>query len=224
MANLKNEVDLTHTEENYLKTMYALGGHQAFFTNQELAQAIGIKASSVTDMLKKMCTKKWVQYTPYKGAMLTILGKKYAVQVIRKHRLWETFLHTKLGFKWDEVHSIAEQLEHINNTELIDRLDAYLGNPSTDPHGDTIPSKEGTFKKEKMQPLVQGQVGVMYTVKAVHSHEQGMLQLLSYYHIALESTLTIKQQFEYDHSLEVLVNGNHLHVLPKAIISHIMVA
>src|SRR6187399_1233365 len=127
---------LSLTEENYLKAIYHLsdGGSKAVLTN-ELAEAMNTKAASVTDMIKKLSQKQLITYEKYYGVNVTGTGKAEALQVIRKHRLWETFLVQKLAFSWDEVHEVAEQLEHIHSIPLIDKLDEFLGFPKTDPHG-----------------------------------------------------------------------------------------
>src|SRR5262245_38075112 len=134
----------TFTEENYLKAIYHLsdGGVKAVFTN-DLAEAMQTKAASVTDMIKKMSARELVHYERYYGVKITNKGKLKALQIIRKHRLWETFLVQKLGFAWDEVHEVAEQLEHIQSEGLINKLDEYLGFPKADPHGDPIPDQNG---------------------------------------------------------------------------------
>ena len=141
------KVMLSLTEENYLKAIYHLsdGGSKAVLTN-ELAEAMSTKAASVTDMIKKLSAKEVITYEKYYGVNITAQGKNEALMVIRKHRLWETFLVDKLGFAWDEVHDVAEQLEHINSPRLIEKLDEFLGYPKVDPHGDPIPDNKGKIK------------------------------------------------------------------------------
>ena len=142
--------NLTHSEENYLKEIFHLveKSKERVSTNS-LAEKLNTKASSITDMVKKLADKKLLSYTKYKGCDLSADGKKIALQIIRKHRLWETFLVNKLNFGWEEVHDVAEQLEHIHSVKLIDQLDELLGYPKFDPHGDPIPDKEGKITPHK---------------------------------------------------------------------------
>jgi DtxR family Mn-dependent transcriptional regulator len=136
----------TFTEENYLKTIYHCSLNAGCASTNQIAAATHTRAASVTDMLKKLADKKLINYTKYQGVTLTRDGEKIALGIIRKHRLWEYFLVEKLHFKWDEVHEVAEELEHISSTELVDRLDKFMEYPKYDPHGDPIPDSEGQFK------------------------------------------------------------------------------
>src|SRR5688500_9813021 len=141
-------------EENYLKAIYKLSEEtpENVFTN-DIAALLNTKAASVTDMLQKLSDKKMIRYKKYQGVSLTLSGRKIALTIIRKHRLWELFLATKLGFKWDEVHEVAEQLEHIHSEKLVQHLDQYLGKPKFDPHGDPIPDEKGNIHSHKAFPL-----------------------------------------------------------------------
>src|ERR1700759_1428986 len=143
----------TLAEENYLKSIYHLALNSESVSTNQLAALLNTKASSVTDMLKKLSEKELINYTPYQGVSLTADGEKIAVNIIRKHRLWEYFLVEKLDFKWDEVHEMAEELEHISSTELIDRLDKFMEYPKYDPHGDPIPDASGKFKRQELKPV-----------------------------------------------------------------------
>ena len=145
---------LSFTEENYLKTIYRLseGGLKAVLTN-EIAESMSTKAASVTDMNKNLSNKNLISYEKYYGARNTRQGKSAALAIIRKHRLWETFLVEKLHFSWDEVHDVAEQLEHIQSPLLIEKLDEFLGYPTADPHGHPIPDKDGKIKELRLLPL-----------------------------------------------------------------------
>src|SRR5476651_1570226 len=136
----------TFTEENYLKTIYHCSLLADSVSTNQLAAAVNTRAASVTDMLKKLADKKLINYTKYQGVTLTADGEKIALGIIRKHRLWEYFLVEKLDFKWDEVHEMAEELEHISSTELVNRLDKFMEYPKYDPHGDPIPGSNGQFK------------------------------------------------------------------------------
>ena len=160
---------MTFSEENYLKAIY----HLTNVTNKEvstnaIAETIETKASSVTDMLKKLAEKDLVNYKKYQGVSLTDKGKLTAKMIVRKHRLWEVFLVDKLNFAWDEVHDIAEQLEHIKSEQLINKLDDFLGNPTEDPHGDPIPNAKGqmiAIEKQLLSELAENQIGICVGVK-----------------------------------------------------------
>ena len=170
---------LSLTEENYLKAIYHLsdGGSKAVLTN-ELAEAMNTKAASATDMIKKLSAKEFISYEKYYGVNVTHKGKVEALMVIRKHRLWETFLVDKLGFNWDEVHEVAEQLEHINSSRLIEKLDEFLGYPKVDPHGDPIPDNKGKIKAQPQLPLDQLKKGYLGKIAAVKDSDSNLLKYL----------------------------------------------
>src|SRR6476620_10565441 len=139
---------MTFSEENYLKTIYHITSSSgAEVSTNAIAEKMETKASSVTDMLKKLADKDLVHYKKYQGVSLTDKGLHSAKMIVRKHRLWEIFLVEKLAFSWDEVHDIAEQLEHIKSEQLVNKLDAFLNFPTEDPHGDPIPNAEGNIIK-----------------------------------------------------------------------------
>src|SRR3984885_5178673 len=143
----------TFTEENYLKAIYHLSHESGSVSTNQIAAALNTKAASVTDMLKKLADKALINYEKYQGVTLTSAGQKIALHIIRKHRLWEYFLVEKLNFKWDEVHEMAEEMEHISSVELIDRLDKFMDYPKHDPHGDPIPDSDGKFKVHDLKPV-----------------------------------------------------------------------
>src|ERR1700743_3996404 len=143
----------TFTEENYLKAIYHLSLQSGSVSTNQIAASLNTGAASVTDMLKKLADKELINYTRYQGVNLTPTGENIAIHIIRKHRLWEYFLVEKLNFKWDEVHEMAEELEHISSTELIDRLDQFMGYPKYDPHGDPIPDSNGNFTAKYLNPF-----------------------------------------------------------------------
>src|SRR3954470_9681053 len=167
---------LSLTEENYLKAVYHLsqGGSKSVTTN-ELAEEMKTKAASVTDMIKKLSAKDLVNHERYYGVTITTKGRLRALQVIRKHRLWETFLVQKLSFTWDEVHEVAEQLEHIQSAHLIDKLNAFLGFPKMDPHGEPIPDNKGKIKIQPQIPLDQIQIGYQGSIIAVRDSDPNLL-------------------------------------------------
>ena len=198
---------LSFTEENYLKAIYRLseGGQKAVSTN-EIAESMSTKAASVTDMIKKLSNKNVVSYEKYYGARITKQGKSQALSVIRKHRLWETFLVEKLHFSWDEVHEVAEQLEHIQSPLLIEKLDEFLGYPTADPHGHPIPDKDGKVQDLRLIPLSDSVVGKKPVVRSVKDGSPPFLQYLSKIGIYIGAKITILDKIEFDGSLEVLID------------------
>ena len=155
---------MTFSEENYLKTIYHLTNavDSEVCSTNAIAEKMDTKASSVTDMLKKLAEKDLIHYIKYQGVSLTDQGKLAAKMIVRKHRLWEVFLVEKLNFSWDEVHDIAEQLEHIKSEQLINRLDDFLGNPTEDPHGDPIPNEKGVIQKVNKLLLSEAETENLY--------------------------------------------------------------
>lgn len=199
---------MTFSEENYLKTIY----HITVVSNSEvstnaIAEMMETKASSVTDMIKKLAEKDLVNYKKYQGVSLTDKGKLAAKMIVRKHRLWEVFLVEKLDFSWDEVHDIAEQLEHIKSEKLINKLDNFLGNPTTDPHGDPIPNAEGQIlkiEKQLLSELSASQKGICVGVKDTSSE---FLKYLDKQKIALGSKIEILSKESFDLSFKINVDG-----------------
>ena len=204
---------MTHSEENYIKAIFHLNdGDGTLVSTNALAEEMSTKPSSVTDMAKKLSEKGLVSYVRYKGVGLTDEGKNLALSVIRKHRLWEVFLVEKLDFAWDEVHEVAEQLEHIKSEKLIDRLDELLGHPKYDPHGDPIPSKNGDFTPRKKQLLANwplGQKGVCVGVKDTSSN---FLRFLDKNKIAIGDVIEVKEKEDFDDSLLITINDKPLHI------------
>ena len=203
----------TLAEENYLKAIFKLSGKQkvAVSTNA-IADELETKASSVTDMIKKLTDKKLVNYQKYKGTSLTKKGHEIAVHVVRKHRLWEVFWLKKLNFQWDEVHDVAEQLEHIKSPKLVEHLDAYLGFPQYDPHGDPIPNKSGEFPKSFSAPLIDLATGKKGQVVGVSQDNPAFLQYLDKLDIQLGTKIQVIEKVEFDQSLEVKINGKATHI------------
>jgi DtxR family Mn-dependent transcriptional regulator len=198
---------LSYTEENYLKAIYRLsdGGSKAVLTN-EIAETLSTKAASVTDMIKKLSNKNLIAYEPYYGAKITKQGKMEALMVIRKHRLWETFLVDKLHFSWDEVHDVAEQLEHIQSSLLIEKLDEFLGFPKADPHGHPIPDKNGKIYIMRQIPLSETMLQKKVTIRSVTDGSPAFLQYLSKIGVYIGATVSILEKVEFDGSLEVLID------------------
>ena len=198
-------MSFTTSEENYIKRIYHLQQETGLVNTNSLAAEMQTRAASVTDMLKKLKGKKLLQYEKYKGFKLNETGKKAALDVVRKHRLWEFFLVEKLKFDWDKVHPIAEELEHISSSELVQRLDNFLGNPSFDPHGDPIPDKDGKIPVINQQNLSAIPLNKNVTVSSVSNQTVQMLEMLKHYNIALGTQLTVLKKFDFDGSLEIKV-------------------
>ncbi|MBC5991438.1 metal-dependent transcriptional regulator [Pontibacter cellulosilyticus] len=197
----------SYTEENYIKAIYKLSenGTQEVNTNA-IAEVLDTKAASVTDMLRKLSTKNIVNYVKYRGVTLTEEGERIALQIIRKHRLWEVFLVEKLKFNWDEVHDVAEELEHISSTLLTKRLDEFLGHPQFDPHGDPIPSETGEMKQKKQRLLAEMDVNDAGVVVGVNDSQPLFLQYLDKMGISLGSKIRIMDKMPYDNSLEIVLD------------------
>jgi len=198
-------MNFTTSEENYIKCIYHLQQETGTVNTNSLAAEMHTRPASVTDMVKKLKAKKMLQYEPYKGFKLSEAGKKAALDVVRKHRLWEFFLVEKLKFDWDKVHSIAEELEHISSNELVHRLEIFLGSPSFDPHGDPIPDKNGKIPVISQLCLSDIPVKQTVTVSSVSNQTAQMLEMLKHYKITLGTQLMVLKKFEFDGSLEIKV-------------------
>lgn len=216
---------LSLTEENYLKAIYHLsdGGTRSVITN-EVAEAMNTKPASVTDMVKKLSAKKLITYEKYYGVAITKQGKADALTIIRKHRLWETFLVQKLNFDWDQVHEVAEQLEHIHSTLLIEKLDEFLGFPIADPHGHPIPDKNGKIHTGQQIPLCDVSGKKTVTVEAVNVKEStSFLQYLSKIGVYIGAKLSILDKAEFDGSIEIMIDGKKKVFISKEASQNILV-
>jgi len=212
------------TEENYLKAIYKLSEqNQDDITTKSIADKLVTSPASVTDMLKKLSEKNLINYQKYQGVSLTENGEKIAINIIRKHRLWEVFLVNKLGFKWDKVHSIAEELEHINSEELIERLDNFLDNPLFDPHGDPIPNQYGKFSNISSFPLSDVHSERLVTMTGVIDHSSPFLQYLDKTGISLGCVISIKDTTEFDRSLTVVINNDKQVFISNEVAKNILV-
>lgn len=214
---------VTQSEENYLKAIYHLGkqGSISVSTNA-IAEKMETKASSVTDMLKKLSDKNLVNYKKYQGVNLTNLGRLTAATVIRKHRLWEVFLVDKLNFSWDEVHDVAEQLEHVKSKKLTDELDAFLEFPAYDPHGDPIPDRDGNIQKFQKIFLSQVNQSVSCFCVGVKDSSASFLKYLDKYSIALGSVIQVLTKESFDGSMTIKINDSDL-TISKEIANNIYV-
>ncbi|MFK8038728.1 MAG: metal-dependent transcriptional regulator [Crocinitomicaceae bacterium] len=217
---------LTQSEENYLKSIYRLSSESEKdqVPTNAIAEDLNTKASSVTEMIKKLSGKLLIDYTKYQGSALTTLGNLCAIKVIRKHRLWETFLVEKLNFTWDEVHDIAEQLEHIQSEKLTNSLSQFLGNPEFDPHGDPIPDIEGRFPSHesarKLKELEVDEIGIVYHISL---DNKTFLQYLTENKVSIGSHIQCKAKFSFDDSMTVVVDGKQEINFSKKVIKNIIV-
>ncbi len=214
----------TFTEENYLKAIYHLSENtkKGAATNA-IAERLNTKAASVTDMLKKLSDKKLLVYKKYQGVNLTDLGKTVAIKTVRKHRLWEVFLVNKLEFGWEEVHEIAEQLEHIQSTKLTDKLDEFLAFPKYDPHGDPIPNKDLVFPNRTDQTLTECSLNDIVIVKGVKDTSADFLNYLKKLNLGLGEELEILEKEDYDNSMKVKINGGSLLNLSHQVCANLFV-
>lgn len=213
------------TEENYIKAIYKLEENlknKAVSTN-DIAIHLSMQPATVTDMIKRLADKKLITYKKYYGVSLTSKGKIIALDIIRKHRLWEVFLVKKLKFKWDEVHDIAEQLEHIDSKELILKLDDFLDNPKFDPHGDAIPDKDGKMRLVNSIPLSTANKKQTYVFSGVSNHETKFLKYLTTLNLSLGNSIDIDSINDYDGSLKIKINNKHHEFLSEQVASHILV-
>ena len=211
-------------EENYLKIIYHLssGNDQKVLTNQ-LAQRINSTAASVTDMLSRLSDKKMVVYKKYYGVTLSEKGKKVAVSIIRRHRLWEVFLAEKLRFAWDEVHEIAEQLEHVSGNDLIERLDKFLGYPKIDPHGDPIPDSNGKFIATQVKLLAAVGINKKISINKIMSTDASLLSYLKNQGLIPGTTVRVAAVHSFDKSMDLIASGKKKIHISREIAEHILV-
>lgn len=217
-------MELTVAEENYLKAIYHLsdGGKKSVSTN-DIAAEIKTKAASVSDMLRKLGEKEVIEYRKYYGLQITETGKRLALQTIRKHRLWEVFLVEKLNFAWDEVHEVAEQLEHIQSPLLIQRLDAYLNYPKFDPHGDPIPDEFGDVRSRPRVQLNEMELEQTGQIVAVKDSSAAFLRYLDKVGAYIGARIKVLDKVEFDGSLEILVDQKKTLFMSKDVASNILV-
>lgn len=204
---------MTRSEENYLKTIFHLGGGDSkSITTNAIAEQMETKPSSVTDMAKRLAEKGLVDYIRYQGVSLTDAGVKTALSIIRKHRLWEVFLVEKLDFTWDEVHEVAEQLEHIKSEKLIDKIDELLEFPKYDPHGDPIPTKDGKFQERDEKLLSEMSINSKGICVGVKDSSVPFLKFLDKNNIALGNTIKVIDKEDFDNSLRILMEDKEMRI------------
>ena len=200
-------MNFTTSEENYLKAIFHLQEKEGTVTTNAVAERLQTRPASVTDMMKKLNAKKLLHYKPYYGFSLSTEGKKIALFIIRRHRLWEYFLSEKLKFDWNEVHLLAEELEHVSSRQLIDRLDKYLGHPQFDPHGDPIPDDKGKIKNVNKLSLFELPFNQAAAVLQVTNQSKEMLEILEHKNIGIGTRLEVKKHFHFDHSIELKIKN-----------------
>ena len=214
-----------HSEENYLKTLYKLQDEQVKKVNNiALSKALDLNPATVLEMIRKLYIKKLVEILPDKTIRLTDKGKQKALQIIRKHRIWEVFLVDRLNYKWNEVHDLAEQLEHIQSERLIDRLDDYLGNPKSDPHGDPIPNANGVFAKSKSVLLSQTEKGMQGKFVGVTDHSPSFLTYLDKLGLSLGDTLHVKTIEDFDQSYTLQLKGKKQVIVSYKVANSLLVS
>lgn len=212
------------TEEDYLKAIFSLSlNTRGGISTNSISEELGVKPPSATDMLKKLTEKKYIKHEPYQGVRLLKSGEEVALRIIRKHRLWETFLVDTLNFKWDEVHEIAEQLEHIKSVELTDRLDQFLGFPKFDPHGDPIPSKDGVISFNDSTTLDKVSAGNSFNLIGVNEDSSEFLKFLGSKQIQLGTVLDVVHRNNFDSSIEVMIDKKHKELLTERVCKNLVV-
>jgi DtxR family transcriptional regulator, Mn-dependent transcriptional regulator len=213
----------TTAEENYIKAVYHLQQGQETVSTNALSAELQTKPASVTDMLKKLKVKRIISYEPYHGVKLSTEGRKVALSIIRKHRLWEYFLVDKLQFGWDEVHEVAEELEHVSSSKLVDKLDAFLGYPKFDPHGDPIPDSKGRIALQQQELLSSIAINKLVEITAVGSQSTELLELLKHKGLQMGTRLEVKKIFEFDGSLELRIKNQQLIMISRVLASVLFV-
>ncbi len=215
---------LSLTEENYLKAIYHLSHEsEGGVSTNAIADVMQTRAASVTDMIKRLSQKGLIAYEKYHGVTMTEAGRDSALSVVRKHRLWETFLVDKLGFSWDEVHEVAEQLEHIQSPMLVEKLDIFLGHPTHDPHGHPIPDQKGKVHERRNKPLSTAEAGTHGTVCSVADSSASFLQYLDKVGIGIGSVLEVRDKLSVDGTLEVVVDGKKRTSLTREVSENILI-
>ena len=196
---------LSESEENYIKSIYNLQSKTDKVNTNSLATFLDTSAASITDMLKKLKSKNLLEYKKYYGFRLNSAGNKQALKIIRRHRLWEFFLVSKLDMEWEKVHDIAEELEHVSSAELIEKLDHFLGNPKIDPHGDPIPDEKGVMPILRQIALKDLLIKKNAVVSSVSNQSPQMMEMLNYYGIKIGCPIKVLKSFVFDGSLQVKI-------------------
>jgi DtxR family Mn-dependent transcriptional regulator len=215
----------SYTEENYIKAIYKLSaGTDSAVTTNALAEAMATRPASVSDMMKKLAAKNIIDYVKYQGVSLTPVGLQVALALVRRHRLWEVFLVQQLKFKWDEVHEVAEELEHVKSELLIKRLDEFLGFPEIDPHGDPIPAEDGSIQQQPTELLSELEVEQSAIVRAVKNTQPLFLQYLDKLGIRIGSKIKVTDKVAYDNSLEIMIDNRTSRFIPPSAAASIIIS
>jgi DtxR family Mn-dependent transcriptional regulator len=209
------KIEINHTIEDYLRSMYRLQMRDGKASNAALAKELNITSAAVTDMLRRLADQGLLEYEKYQGARLTRSGMELAVNITRRHRLWEVFLIQRLDFDWDEVHDLADQLEHISSEALIDRLDKFLGHPTHDPHGDPIPTKEGVVAKRSLVALASLEPGESGVVERVSDEVPELLRYAASLGLSIKSHIKVLERIAFDASVRIVADGKESVVSEK---------
>lgn len=216
-------MNISSAEENYIKAIYKLQGTSETVSTNALAHELQTKPASVTDMARRLKEKKLIAYEKYQGIALTAQGHQIALGIIRRHRLWECFLVEKLQFSWEEVHELAEELEHIQSAKLIDRLSHFLGHPKADPHGDPIPDANGKIGRPRQVTLLHGALNKKLEVIAVADQSNRLLEFLTAKGIKLGTQVEILQRHEFDNSMEIKLRNRPPFMISEQVAKNIYV-
>lgn len=216
-------MNLTNAEENYIKAIFKLQDGTAVVSTNAIAYDLDTKPASVTDMAKKLKEKKLIDYEKYQGITLTAEGRRYALQIVRRHRLWECFLVDKLAFSWDEVHEIAEELEHVKSEKLVNRLSEFLGNPTTDPHGDPIPDAQGKMSRSKQLVSLDKATAKRLEVAGVSDQSSSLLEFLNAKGIRLGTQIEVIERYDFDNSVEIKIKNQSAFTISEQVSKTIMV-
>ena len=209
-------IENSQIEENYLKAIFMLSrAEEKPVSTSAIAEELGVQSASVTDMIKKLSSKGLINYKKYYGVELSIVGNREAVRIIRNHRLWEVFLAEKLGFGWGEVHEIAEQLEHVRNDELTEKLDEFLGYPQYDPHGDPIPDKSGSIRQRATTLLRDLEIGSEGIIQGVKDDSREFLDYLDQNNLILKKKVRVEEKLSFDKSMKIRIDNKSIYISEK---------
>lgn len=215
-------MQLSTAEENYLKAIFKISEKKkGMVSTKEISKIVETSAASVTDMLKRLAEKSLINYEKYKGVKLSQSGLQRATRLVRKHRLWEVFLVERLSFGWEEVHEIAEQLEHIQSEKLVDRLEAHLNYPKFDPHGDPIPDKSGVIATRSEKPIADLKIGQQGVIVGVKNSDREFLLLLEDMGLVLGTKISVLKRFDFDNTLLIQIKDGVKHTLSNKVAQNI---
>jgi len=212
------------TEENYLKALFSLANEANEISVSDLSQALNVSNPTANSMVKRLSEKEWVEYKKYRPIRITEKGMKLAASIIRKHRLTEMYLVEKMGFGWEEVHEIAEQIEHIHSPAFFNRMDEVLGSPITDPHGSPIPDKNGKIHQHNYSPLSSMREGKRFVIKGLNDSSKEFLEFLNDKRIELGSILKIIRIEKFDNTMEVALRDDSRLILSPEVTKRLLVS